>query len=81
MSRNAANGTTASTGSFSSYRWDGKYIATTGDRVNRREAPVGTSTLQMVVTKANERGDTTTLATETWTSPPLHITRTTTSTP
>ena len=81
VSRNAANGTTASTGSFSSYRWDGKYIATAGNRVNRREAPTGTYTLQMIVTKANERGDTTTLLTEEWTSPPLHITRTATSTP
>ena len=80
MSRNAANGTTAATGSFSGYRWDGKYVATNGDRINRREAPAGTYRLQMIVTKANERGDTT-VATETWTSPPLHITRTTTSTP
>jgi minor extracellular serine protease Vpr len=81
MSRNAANGTTASTGSFSSYRWDGKYVATTGNKVNRRAAPEGTYTLQIVVTKASERGDSTTPETETWTSAPLHITRSTTSTP
>jgi minor extracellular serine protease Vpr len=81
VSRNAANGTTASTGSFSSYRWDGKYVATTGNRVNRREAPVGTYTLQIVATKASERGDSTTPETETWTSAPLHITRTSTSRP
>jgi minor extracellular serine protease Vpr len=81
VSRNAANGTTFSTGSFSAYRWDGKYVATTGNRVNRREAPEGTYTLQIVATKASERGDSTTPETETWTSAPLHITRTTTSTP
>ena len=81
VSRNAANGTTAATGSFSSYRWDGKYVATNGNRVNRRAAPAGTYTLQIVVTKANERGDSSTPETETWTSAPLHITRTTTSTP
>ena len=81
VSRNAANGTTAASGSFSAYRWDGKYVATTGNRVNRREAPAGTYTLQMIVTKANERGDNTTPETETWTSAPLHITRMTTSTP
>jgi hypothetical protein len=75
VSRNAANGTTAATGSFSSYRWDGKYVATNGNKVNRREAPAGTYTLQMIVTKASERGDTSTPATETWTSPTLHITR------
>ena len=80
VSRNAANGTTASSGSFSAYRWDGKYLATTGNRVNRREAPAGTYTLQMIVTKANERGDTT-VSTETWTSLPLHITRVASSTP
>jgi hypothetical protein len=74
LSRNAANGTTASTGSFSAFRWDGKYIETKGDRVNRREAPLGTYKLRMTVTKANERGDTT-VTTETWTSPVLHITR------
>lgn len=81
VSRNAANGTTASTGSFSSYRWDGKYVHTNGSKVSRREAPEGTYRLQIVVTKANERGDNTTVATDTWLSPPLHITRTTTSTP
>ena len=82
VARNAANGTTAATGSFSAYRWDGKYLATTNGRVNRREAPVGTYSLQITVTKANERGDST-VTTETWTSPPLHITRipVTTSTP
>ena len=83
VSRNAANGTTASSGSFSAYRWDGKYLATNGGRVNRREAPVGTYVLRITVTKANELGDTT-VTNETWTSPPLHITRiplTTTSTP
>ena len=85
LSRNAANGTTLATGSFSLYRWDGKYLATNRDRVNRREAPLGSYKLEITVTKANELGDTS-VAIEKWTSPTIHITRisettTTTSTP
>ena len=74
VSSNAANGTTAATGSFSAYRWDGKYLETKNGKVNRREAPLGSYTLQFVVTKANELGDTS-VTTETWVSPVLHITR------
>jgi minor extracellular serine protease Vpr len=74
LTRNAANGTTFATGSFSRYRWDGKYIATKGGIVNRREAPVGSYKLQMTVTKATERGDTN-VTTETWLSPTIHIIR------
>jgi hypothetical protein len=74
LGRNAANGTSAANGSFSAYRWDGKYIETKNGKVNRRAAPVGSYKLQMTVTKANERGDAS-VTTETWTSPTIHIVR------
>ena len=77
LTRNAANGTTAATGSFSGFRWDGKYVApaTKGGVVTRSEAPVGSYKLQITVTKANERGDTS-VRTEIWLSPTIHIVRT-----
>ena len=77
LTRNAANGTTAASGSFSGFRWDGKYIApaTSAGVVNRREAPVGSYKLQITVTKATERFDTS-VTTETWLSPTIHIVRT-----
>jgi hypothetical protein len=76
LSRNAANGTSFVNGGFSRFRWDGKYIApaTKGGVVNRRAAPAGSYKLQITVTKANEK-DQTTVATETWLSPTIHIVR------
>ena len=52
----------------------GKYVATKGNTVNRREAPAGSYKLRITVTKAVERGDTSVM-TETWLSPTLHIVR------
>lgn len=75
LGRNAANGTSAATGSFSGYRWDGKSIERTGGgKVNRRAVPVGSYKLHITVTKANERGDAS-VTIETWTSPTIHIVR------
>ena len=74
LSRNAANTASFVNGGFSRYRWDGKYVATKGNTVNRREAPAGSYKLRITVTKAAERGDTSVM-TETWLSPTLHIVR------
>lgn len=80
LSRNAANTASFVNGGFSRYRWDGKYVATKGSVVNRREAPAGTYKLRMTVTKATEPGDASTM-TETWLSPAIHIVRVPTITP
>ena len=75
LTRNASNGTSFVNGGFSRFRWDGKYVATKDDKVNRREAPAGSYKLRITVTKATERGDTS-VTTETWFSPTIHIVRT-----
>jgi minor extracellular serine protease Vpr len=74
LARNAANTASFVNGGFSRYRWDGKYVATKGNTVNRREAPAGSYQLRIAVTKATERGDTS-VTTETWLSPTIHIVR------
>jgi subtilisin family serine protease len=75
VSRNAANGVTLVSGSFTTYTWDGKQLFTNAaGKVHRKELPSGAYKLQIVVTKAlAEEGNPAHI--ETWTSPTLVITR------
>ena len=75
VTRNASNGISLQTGSFSTFTWDGKRLFTNpAGKVQRKELPDGTYRLRIVVTKALAE-DGNAAHVEAWDSPTLVITR------